>query len=116
MLEYSEYKSLIEVLDKSEDTYKDLMKKEDKVLDTVNAVVNHYKDKKHKQSAFLHMSLTEIYHMFFIEWPAFWIDIKKVQSMQDMIDIVMKNNRLIYIGIVCVIAAMILFFVETSSG
>lgn len=118
MLDYSEYQSLVDVLDKSEldDTYKDLMKKEDKVLDTVNAVVNHYKDKKHARKMFLHMSLSEIYNMFFLEWPSFIMDLKKVKTAQDIMDVVMKNNRIIYIGVVCMVMAIILFFVDTSSG
>ena len=46
MLEYSEYKSLMDILDRSntENSYQDLMKKEEKVLDTVNNVIKHYKD------------------------------------------------------------------------
>lgn len=116
MLDYSEYKSLVDILDKSEldETYKELINKEDKVLDTVNAVVNHYKDKKAERKMFLHMSLNEIYKMFFLEWPGLWMDLTRVKTTKDVADAFLKNNRVIYLGIVCVVVALILFFVDTS--
>lgn len=116
MLDYSEYKSLVDILDKSEldETYKKLMDKEDKVLDTVNAVVNHYKEKKIKKKQFIHMSLFEIYNLFFLEWPSFMMDIGKVQSFTDVGVIIMKNNRVIYIGILFVLISIFLFFIDNS--
>ena len=41
---YSEYKDILDIANRInvEDSYQDLMKKEDKVLDTVNNVVKYY--------------------------------------------------------------------------
>ena len=116
MLEYSEYKSLVDILEKSEldESYKELMNKEDKVLDTINHVVNTYKDKKGKRKQFIHMSIYEIYNLFFLEWPEFMKDLTKVQSTEDVIDLLLKNNRVIYIGIVLVLISLILFFIDSS--
>lgn len=117
MLEYSEYKSLVDILEKGDmdETYKELIKKEDKVLDTVNAVVNHYKDKKYKQRMFLHISLQELYTLFFLEWPMMIRDLSNAKSMDDYIKAFLVNNRPLYIGIMCVLVGMFLFFVQNSS-
>lgn len=116
MLEYSEYKSIIDILDKSEldDSYKDLMKKEDKVLDTVNHVVNSYNDKKIKRKQFIHMSLYEIYNLFFLEWPSFMKDVTKATSLNDVFKLMIKNNRIIYLGCILVFVSFILFFIDSS--
>ena len=116
MLDYSEYKALVDILDKGEldETYKELMKKEDKVLDTVNSVVNHYKDKKHEKKQFVHMSIYEIYNLFFLEWPLFLMDLYKVKGVDDFISVISKGNRLIYIGVLLVLISFILFFIDNS--
>lgn len=116
MLEYSEYKSLVDILDKSEldETYKELMKKEDKVLDTVNAVVNHYKEKQYKKKQFINMSIYEIYNLFFVEWPLIMIDLHKVKKFEDIIPLILKGYRPIYIGILLVLISFILFFLDNS--
>lgn len=116
MLDYSEYKALVDILDKSEldETYKELMKKEDKVLDTVNSVVNHYKERKQAKKQFINMSIYEIYNLFFLEWPLFIMDLYKVKKLDDFIVVVSKGNRLIYIGVMLVLISFILFFVENS--
>lgn len=116
MLEYSEYKSLMDVLDNSklDDTYKQLMKKEEKVLDTVNAVVNHYKDKQYKKNMVMHMSLEELYKLFFLEWPMMLAELQKVDSIESFLKVVLKNNRPFYIGAACVLTAVFLFFVDSS--
>lgn len=116
MLEYSEYKSLVDILNQSDldESYQTLMKKEEKVLDTVNAVVNYYKDKRTKEKQFVHMSLYEIYNLFFLEWPAFLNDVLHVKSMEDISRVIFKGHRVIYIGLLFVITSFILFFVISS--
>ena len=116
MLDYSEYKSIVEILGKSDldNTYKDLIKKEEKVLDTVNTVVNYYKDRKAHHKQIIHMSLYEIYTLFFLEWPALLVDLYKVKTPSDVQKVLMKNNRPIYLGILMVMLSIIFFFVESS--
>ena len=116
MLDYSEYKSLVDILEKSEldDSYKDLIQKEDKVLDTVNAVVNQIKDKKSNQKQFMHMSLYEIYNLLFLEIPLLIKEVSGAQTSADVLRTLFKGHRVIYIGIVLVILSVILFFVDNS--
>jgi len=117
MLEYSEYESIVDILEKGDmdETYKTLIKKEDKVLDTVNAVVNHYKDKQYKKNMFMHSSLTELYNLFFLEWPLFARDLSKAQNLSEYLNAFLVNNRPLYIGIMCVLVGVFLFFIQNSS-
>ena len=116
MLDYSEYKALVDILDKSEvdDTYKELMKKEDKVLDTVNAVVNHYREKRSDKKQFINMSIYEMYNLLFLEIPLMMMEMYKVKDINDIIEVLTKNSRLVYIGIILVILSIFLFFIENK--
>lgn len=116
MLEYSEYKSLVDILEKSDNnnTYEELMKKETATLDTVNAVVNHYRDRRIEDKQFVHMSLYEIYNLFFLELPLVVRDIKAAKNMDDAIAALMKGNRPVYLGILLVAVSLLLFFVYSS--
>lgn len=116
MLDYSEYKSLIDILDKSDaaNTYEDLMKKETATLDTVNAVVNHYRDRRVENKQFVHMSLYEIYNLFFLEIPVLARDLKGVKDLKGAALVLMQGNRPIYLGILLVAVSLILFFIYSS--
>jgi hypothetical protein len=116
MLEYSEYKSLVDILEHSnpDTAYTDLMNKENKVLDTVNGVINHYKDKKVEEKQFIHMSLYEIYNLFFLEMPEIMKELEKSQNVEDVMKILFLGKRVIYIGIMLVLISIILFFVNSS--
>jgi hypothetical protein len=116
MLDYSEYKSLIDTLEKSEldETYKDLMKMEGSVLDTVNAVVNQVRDKKSNDKQFMHMSLYEIYNLLFLEIPLMIKEVNNAKTSGDVVRTLFKGHRVIYIGIMLVLISIILFFVNSS--
>lgn len=116
MLDYSEYTSLIDMLEKSnlDDTYKELMKKEEKVLDTVNHVVTHYETEQRKRKEFIHLSLHEIYHLMFLELPQIFKELTNARDVHDVMAIIFKGHRIIYIGILLVILSIFLFFMENS--
>ena len=115
-LDFSNYESLLEVLKKSdpENTYKDLMAKEDKVLGSINAIVNEHKARRSNESQFLHMSLYQIYNVLFLEIRAVMKELPKAKDLKDYVNIVMKGDRIIYIGVFFVILSVLLFFVDSS--
>lgn len=117
MLEYSEYKSLMDTLGRTDrDTvYEDLMKKETDVLTNVNAVVKDYRDHQHDNKQFINMSINDIIHKFFTEIPLVMIEVHKAKSPQDYAAILYKGDRLVYLGILLVIIAFCIFFAEISS-
>lgn len=122
MLEYSEYKSLMDILDKStssenelyNDTYNELMKKEGHVLDTVNTVVNYNREKTIKENQFLHMSLYEIYTFFFLEMPQMAKELEKATTIEEVLHILFRGHRVIYIGLILVLFSIFLFFINNS--
>jgi hypothetical protein len=115
-LDFSNYESLLEVLQKSDpdNTYKDLMAKEDKVLGSINAIVNEHKARRSNESQFLHMSLYQIYNVFFLEIRAIMKELPKAKDLKEYVNIVMKGDRIIYIGVFFVILSVLLFFVDSS--
>lgn len=116
MLEYSEYKSLLEILKEDKDSIEDdrytkLMAKEEKVLDTTNNVIKLYRDKQYKKKDFLHSSLYEIYHSLFLELPLLASDMGSVRNLEGFLKVLNKNNRLVYIGVILVILSFIMYFI-----
>jgi hypothetical protein len=92
------------------------MKKEEKVLDTVNRVVNFSNEKEVKSHEFTSMSIDQIVHKFYWNMNKIFSDIssKKVSTIQDVGDILLKDDRKIYLGILLVLICIFLFFVLIS--
>jgi hypothetical protein len=113
-----EYAKLVELLNKSDnhEIYEELMKKEEKVLDTVNRVVNFSNEKEVKSHEFTSMSIDQIVHKFYWNMNKIFSDIssKKVSTIQDVGDILLKDDRKIYLGILLVLICIFLFFVLIS--
>ena len=116
MLEYSEYKAIMDVVETSDvdNVYPDLMNKEHQVLDTVNNVVNYYRNTKQEEKQFLHKSLHEIYNLMFLEVPLIMSELLKAKSIDDVTHTLTKNDRLIYLGVMLVVLSIILFFINSS--
>ena len=113
MLQYSEYKSLVDILEKSNNydgTYQELMSKEEKVLDTVNKVIQVYKDddiRKIKFKSFLDYSIHEIIFKFFNVWTDMF---KELVAHENILDVIQKEDRLIYIGMMLIVLSLCFYF------
>lgn len=116
MLDYSEYTSLVEALEKSnlDDTYKELTAKENSVLETVNNVVNFEKSNKEKKKQFVHMSLNEIYSLMFLEIPQVAKEMSYCKSIEDVLRVFFKGHRIIYLGIFLILISIFLFFTDNT--
>ena len=119
MIEYSEYGELTDILARSnhETTYEDLMKKEDKVLTTVNSVVKHYQEKKKEKSQFTQMNIIDILHNFFTEWSLIIADISKLNSgtLKWSVQLFTKSDRPIYIGLMLILIAVVATVITATS-
>jgi len=118
MIEYSEYGELTDILARSnhETTYEDLMKKEEKVLDTVNSVVKYYQEKKKERTQFTQMNILDVLYNFFTEWSLMIADVSKLNSgtLKFSYQLFTKNDRPIYIGIMFILIAIIAAVITTS--
>lgn len=116
MLEYSEYKELIDVLNDSDrtNTYEELMKKEDKVLSNVNAIVKNYKDREHNDTQFVNWSVHKVFNKLFTEITLIMYEIYNIKTVNDLSRLFSSSTRLLLIGIFMIIIAIFLFFIEIS--
>ena len=113
-LEYSDYNSLVDVLEKSsaDDTYQLLMNKEEKVLDTVNNVIKYYNDNEIKQGSFINMPLIYIVREFFHTWMEMGSEVISSNDVKrDIFKIVKKEGRVFYIGIMCILISLMMFII-----
>lgn len=113
---YSQYKEVLEIAQRTdvENSYEDLMKKESDVLDTVNNVVKYYRDNDIHEAEFIHQSIVHIIYRFSTVWKEVIEEATTVSSYHDLIEIVSKNDRPIYLGISLILLALFLIFVEFS--
>jgi hypothetical protein len=111
------YKELLNLLNKSDpkDVYEELIKKEDKILDTINRVVNYSNEKELKDSEFMNKTITQ--HIYGLFWTIKGImgEFYRIKTFQDAKQIFTKDDRIIYIGILLLCIAFFLFFVINSS-
>jgi hypothetical protein len=116
MLEYSEYKDVLEILERTnhDTTYQDLVKKEGKVLDTVNAVVKSYRDQNIRNIEFVNRPVAENISRFWLDMNLMIKELFDIVDLSDIPKIFTKGERVIYIGFLCIAIAIILFFVEIS--
>lgn len=116
MLEYSDYKDVIEILSRTDNdnTYQDLLKKEDKVLDTINAVVKTYKDRNIVDKQFINRPIAENISRFWMDMNLMAKELFNIGDISQIITVLQKGERIIYIGLICMMFALILFFVDIS--
>lgn len=115
MLEYSDYKSFVDTLEQSnhENTYQEVMKKEERVLDTMNKVIKHYKDQDIKERQFVNLPISLAVYRFFSIWTEIMDEILK-DGMGNILQILNKEDRLVYIGVMFVFLSIILYYVEIT--
>lgn len=114
MLEYSDYKSLVDTLKQSnqENTYQDIMKKEATALDTINRVIKYYRDEDIKEKQFVNMPISFVVYRFFTVWIEIFDDL--VRGKDDILSIFNKDDRLVYIGVMFIILSICLYYVEIT--
>lgn len=123
MLEYSEYKDLVDILQSSnqETTYQEVMSKETKVLDTLNSVIKNYRDDAVNTRQFINTPFAMIVNRFFNIWIDIFNDIlnfkyDKATSIKDFYSIFVKEDRLIYIGIFMIIISFIIYYIDITNS
>lgn len=116
MLEYSEYKDIMSILERSnnDNTYSDLMKKETSVLDTINTVVKEYKDRNISSNEFISRSISMNITLFWQDMNLLSKELFDIENITDVPNVLLKGERIIYFGFICIFVSIILFFIESS--
>jgi hypothetical protein len=113
---YSEYNDIKEIIKRGnlENSYEDLMKKEEKVLDTVNEVVKYYRDKDLYDGEFIHNNIVTIITKLGKTWKNIIEEVVLIKTINDIHNIIVKEDRPIYVGITFILIALFLFLIEIS--
>lgn len=113
---YEEYKALLNMVKdpsySKDDVYATLMKKEENVLNTVNRVIANDK-KQNDRKLFYNMTIVEAVTAFSHTWKNIFNELF-VHKQTDIYEIFVANDRLIYLGIMIVTIAIILYFIDIS--
>lgn len=114
---FMDYKDFKTLLDKSnpDHLYEELMKKEERILQTVNRVVDYSNKKELEANEFINMPIKDATSNFMLGVISMINDLTKVKDGQHLIQVLMSTERVIYIGIILVIISMFLFFIQSSS-
>lgn len=117
-IEYAEYKEVLDVLQKDnvENSYEELMKKEEKTLDTINNVVKYYKDIELADGQLINQSIHTIVMRFFDVWNNILEDIVKIRSINDIWEVFTKGDRIIFIGMTLILVAFIIILLQNSNN
>ena len=118
---FGEYKQLLSDL-KNEDAtketiYEQLMAKEDNVLNLIGRVVDQKNTDLFKDSVFYNNSLFDILMKFANTWKAIMqeIFVEKRNLPSEFRGIFYSGDRKIYVGMMLVLVALVLFFIGSSS-
>lgn len=118
---YGEYKNLLKDL-KNEDATKDtiyerLMTKEDNVLNLIGRVVDQKNQELFQDSVLYNQSLFEIMMKFANTWKSIMQEVlvEKRSIPHEYMEIFYLGDRKIYVGMMLVFIALLLFFVSSSS-
>ena len=114
---FMDYNNFKKLLDKSnpDHLYEELMKKEERLLQTMNRVVDYSNKKELESKEFVNMPVKDASSNFMLGVIAMINDLTKVKDGQQLMQIVMTTERIIYIGIILVIISMFLFFIQSST-
>lgn len=92
------------------DVYQELMSKEERVLNSVDRVVNATQKLELEKQMFVHMSLSQVWHRTMQLVPAIIHDLTTLKRVTDVGRIFLHEDRKIYVGLIVVGIALIAFF------
>jgi hypothetical protein len=115
-----EYQELMDIIARrgqhGEEVYGNLMNVENRVLDTVDRVVNDARLQTSTRNSFLNMSMLEIAAKTAFVLRDTYRDLFRVSSVRDFKNVFTKQNRPMYLGIILVLLALMLMVVDASSA
>lgn len=113
-LEYSEFESVVNLLNQSnsDNVYQVLMQKEDKTLDTINNVIKYYTNNNIEKQLFINYSIQDIVAKFSETWKDVVNELKKVKDVYEVYNIIMRKDRIVYVGLLFIMLGIFLFFMS----
>lgn len=114
-----EYEELMDIINRrgrnGDEVYTNLMNKEERVLNTVDRVVNDARLQKIHRRSFLNMSLMEVASRTVDVVREIFHEMFVVESAREFTNAFTRIDRRPYLGVVLIIIAAIIMFVEAST-
>jgi hypothetical protein len=109
-----EYQKLLADLYSSnkDNLYQQLIEKETEVLKTINKAANADQRDNILAGHFVHMPVMAVIQRMYEVLNDIGRELPKTKDMQDIVKVVRKSDRIIYIGVTLVIIAMFLLVVQ----
>lgn len=113
-----EYKSILDLLNKDvtkNDIYSELMNKEDNILNTVNRLSNTNLSSSIQDTLFYNKTLLEILSLFANTWTNILTELVNEDMYMYPMKVFWDGDRKIFVGLMMVIIALFLFFIQISA-
>jgi hypothetical protein len=112
---YKEYNKLLDTNAMSkDDIYTELMKKEDKVLDVMKRISETENAKKSEAVLFYNKPVIDVIATFINTWRTVFHELVVEDGWKTPYKLFWDDDRKIYVGMMIIIIALVLFFIETS--
>ena len=94
--------------------WKELVDKEERVLRTVDRVVNDSRDQALKGTSLMHMSLASAFRAFTAALPVMLQDALDSRTPADVATALLSKERKIWAGLLLIVAAAFVFFASAT--
>lgn len=115
---YKDYDELVKMLEtdqNKDDVYQAIMKKEENVLQVMNRIADERRENNSRATVIYNLSLLEFSTNFLTIWKNIITEFLYPGAYLRWQEILMQEDRKIYVGAMLVLIAFVLFFIDIST-
>lgn len=99
---------------KPEHLYEELIQKEERLLKTLNRVVDYSNKKEMESKEFINMPVKDVAKGFMSSMLELFEDLVKIKTPDQLVTAMMQSDRIIYFGLLVIVFSVILFFLNIA--
>jgi hypothetical protein len=103
-------------LDERGDVWRELVQKEERVLKTVDRVVNTARDEAIRSSSLLHTPMADAYKMLMLELPLMLREALEARDGPALYAALLDKRRKVYCGVLLILAAALMMFAGAAGA
>jgi hypothetical protein len=112
-MEYNDFNKLLQS-SKPQHLYEELINKEERLLQTLNRVVDYSNRKELEAKEFLHTPVKDVAKGFMASMLELFEGLFKVKTPEQLVALFIDADRIIYFGIFIIVFSVILFFLNIA--
>jgi hypothetical protein len=112
-MEYNDFNKLLQS-SKPQHLYEELINKEDRLLQTLNRVVDYSNKKELESKEFLHTPVKDVGKGFMSSMLELFEGLFKVKTTEQLMALFIDADRIIYFGILIIMISVIMFFLDIA--